>query len=98
MATLLDLHGLVIGSSELEARFQAARYKAATAIKNESPSTTNHAARLAWAEGIISDYGVDLDIEYRLFLANPTIQQNGLTSSDSDIEYVVNTEVVPPSA
>ena len=90
MATLIQIHALVSGSPELEQRFLSARLKAAWDIINEAPETQNHQARLAWANKIISNYTEDKSKEYNRFLSNTTIQTNGSTSSDSDIQYVVN--------
>lgn len=94
MATLMEIDGLVLGAPTLFQRFRAARLKAAWDIMNEDPGTTNHADRVTWANSIIADYeSSDVQSEYRLFLSNTTIQTSGISSTDNDIQFVVNSFV-----
>lgn len=93
MATLNEVHQLVNGSPDLRQRFLAARVEACWDVAEESPSTTNHANRLSWAESILDDYNAHSQREYTRFLANATIQTNGNSSTDNDIQYVVNESV-----
>lgn len=90
MATLVEIHALAAGAPELRQRFAAARLKAAWDVLNESSGTTNHAARLVWANKIIDGYETDLDVEWRRFLSNATIQAVGVAATDNDIQFVVN--------
>jgi hypothetical protein len=90
MATLIEIHNLAAGAPLLQQRFYAARLRAAWDIRNESPATQNHAARLVWANEVLSSYqGSSSFYEYSTFLANPTIQANGNASTDNDILFVV---------
>lgn len=86
---LIDIHSLVVGTPELEQRFCAARLKAAWDVINEDAGTPSHAARLVWADKIVTDYFADKDKEYRRFLSNATIQSSGAASTDNDISFVV---------
>lgn len=92
MATLIQIHNAVMGAPLLRQRFSAARLQAAWDILNESAATPSHAARLAWANKIITDYDADLDAEYRRFLSNATIQ-SAANPTDNDIQFVVNSFV-----
>jgi hypothetical protein len=89
-ATLQQIHNAVVGAPLLRQRFAAARLKAAWDVLNESAGTTNHAARLAWANKVIASYEADLDPEFRRFLSNATIQTSGNNASDNDVQFVVN--------
>lgn len=93
MATLDEINDLVVGAPKLRQRFQASRLKAAWNILNEAANTTNHAARLTWANKIINIYESDLDKEYRRFLSNATIQTAGNSATDNDIDFVVSSFV-----
>jgi hypothetical protein len=90
MATLNQIYSLLAGSPDLEQRFLAARVHASWDIYNESGSTENHANRLLWAESIMDEYYVRKSPEYIRFLSNSTIQTSGVSSSDNDIQFVVN--------
>ena len=89
MATLINLHNLIVGNPELRQRFAAGRIKSAWYIVNEDAQTPLHAERLAWANKIIETYEADLDIEYRWLCSNVTIQASPEAATDSDIEYVI---------
>jgi hypothetical protein len=93
MATLLEISNLILGAPTLRQRFLAGRVKAAWDILNESPSTTNHANRLIWSVSVLDTYEGHAQNEYTRFLSNPTIQASGNSSTDNDIQFVVNSMV-----
>lgn len=92
MATLDEIHALAVGMPLLRQRFAAARLKAAWDILNEDAGTTNHAERLVWANAVLGAYDGTpfVEVEYRRFLSNSTIQTTGNASSDNDVQFVVN--------
>ena len=68
-------------------RVQQAAVKSAIAVAAEDPETANHAARLAWGNKILlSPEGYGKTIAYGV-LTNTLL---GMASSDSDIEFTVN--------
>jgi hypothetical protein len=85
-------------SAALRGRFEAAAVAAAGAIIAEDAGTTNHAARLAWAEQVIGVAGADAPgyttasaarmVRYALG-TNGTAQTLGDDLTDSDIEFIV---------
>ena len=91
MATLEQLDALIVGNPLLRQRFRAARIKAAWNVVNEDAQTANHAARLVWAGKILANYETDLDVEYRWFCSNSTVQASPNTTTDNDLDYVVAT-------
>lgn len=92
--SLQALYDLALGKPALRQRFIAARIKAAWDVLNEAPETESHTARRTWALAVL-DAPEDgaVDREYRRFLANPTIQTTGENSTDSDVQFVVNSNV-----
>jgi hypothetical protein len=90
MSTLIQIYALVEGSSELKQRFLSARLKAAWDILNEDAGTVNHTSRLTWANGIIDNFKNKADAEFARFLSNTTIQANAGSSTDNDVQFVVN--------
>ena len=94
MATLIEIHNLAVGAPQLQQRFYAARLRAAWDVRNEDPGTTNHAARIAWANIVLNNYqGSSSFYNYSTFLANATIQSSGSGATDNDIQFVVNSLV-----
>jgi hypothetical protein len=91
MATLEQLDALIVGNPLLRQRFRAARIKAAWNVVNEDAQTAHHAARLVWANKILANYETDLDVEYRWFCSNATVQASPNTTTDNDLDYVVAT-------
>ena len=85
MATLAQVHSFAIGNPALQVTFQAARLQVAWNILAESAGTTNHAARLVWAQKIFTDYASgDLDKEYRWFLSHANVQAAGSAITDAN--------------
>jgi len=74
-------------------RVTVAVAKAATDIFNEPNSTTNHAARVTWANAALVNAETVAERMLWSIVQNPTIQSNGLDSTDNDIQYVVNSKI-----
>ena len=72
---------------EFQRRVQQAAVKSAIAVSAEDAQTANHAERVAWGNQILrSPEGYGKTIAYGV-LTNALI---GMASSDSDIEFTVN--------
>lgn len=89
---LIDIYNLK-SNAEFKARVAAAVAKASNDIINESEATANHAERLAWAKASIRNAESTADQMLWLVVQNGTIQTNGLSSTDNDIQYVVNSYI-----
>jgi hypothetical protein len=95
MATLRELYDIWADDGNLEARFLGAALKAAQAIDNEDPGTTNHANRVLWANEILGGDSGTVRQRARELLRrgiawNATFQSQGTAISDSDIEFIVS--------
>ncbi len=74
-------------------RAAVAVMKAAYDVANESAGTTNHAKRLLWANYALLN---PLDEAARIMwglLSNATIATSGESSTDGDIQFVINSLV-----
>jgi len=89
---LIDQYNLK-SNAEFKARIASAIAKASNNIINEDPGTTNHTERLVWAKNAIINAETVAEQMLWLVVQNPTIQTNGLSSSDNDIEFVVNSYI-----
>lgn len=89
---LIDQYNLK-SNAQFKARVSAAISVAANDIMNEDAGTTNHTERLVWAKASIKDPETVAEQMLWLVVQNPTIQTNGLSSSDNDIQFVVNSYV-----
>lgn len=64
--------------------------KAANDIRNEAENTANHASRLKWAQEAEQDCEEKVnEMKYRV-LQNASIAAAPTTSSDSDVQWVIN--------
>lgn len=90
MSLLSDFQ--LISNTDFKGRVAIAILRAATDIKTEPPSTSNHTERLQWANSIISY--AEADRQAGMFLpnviANATISASGTGATDQDILFVVN--------
>lgn len=82
----------LISNLDFKGRVTIAILRAATAIKNEDPSTPLHAQRLVWALALNSFQTADAMAGQFLpnVIANPTISAAGPAATDGDIEFTVN--------
>ena len=90
MATLLEIYNLRYEAVNLKNRTTAAIAKAATDVLNEDPGTANHANRLVWAGSALDNATAMAERMMWGVLSNATIQANGESSTDNDIQFVVN--------
>ena len=96
MATLLEKYALLHSDGDLWRKAEAAAWQAATDIINEDPGTTNHAARLTWANGVLGSPASVANVTAWVtanrmkILENATLQTNGNASTDNDVQFVVN--------
>lgn len=94
MATLLQVYNNVFSSEaqELRNRVLASVLKSAAYVVSESPETTNHAARLAWAQATLASEEALRAAATHMYVgvaSNATIQAVGNDATDSDIDWVV---------
>jgi len=80
-------------NAELKARVSAAVAKAAFDVINEDSGTAYHAERVVWAKDAMKDPEIVSDKMVWTVVQNPTIQSNGLDSTDNDIQFVVNSNI-----
>jgi hypothetical protein len=86
---LLDLYHLMNSDGDLWKKTEAAALNAAIAIKYEDPGTTNHAARLEWATGVLADPKAWMVANKAKVLENATVKAAGHSATDNDVEFVV---------
>lgn len=96
---LADIYNAWRGESGLlKAKFIAACLVAAYNITQEDGGTANHVNRLAWANAVI--YGTTAEVEAKALqhlryavASNATIQAAGDGATDSDVQFVVNSQI-----
>lgn len=101
MATYQTQYNLRYGNAGLRNQVVIAMAKAAYDVLNESPSTENHAARVAWAKAVINDGSKWADLFLWSCALNPTIAQKAEDDqeiTDSDVQFVVNSNINPAIA
>lgn len=91
--TLSEIKSIKYQNDALRARFEGAMVKAAWSVITEDAGTTNHANRLALAKKILLDSVAMIEQYYLFYLSNATIQASLNAATDSDIYYVVLTEM-----
>jgi len=84
-----QLYDLIHSDGDLWKKAEVAAWKAATAIKYESAGTTNHAARMTWANDILANPAAWVTTNKLKLLENASLQTSGHLASDNDVEYVV---------
>ena len=93
--TNISSMGNIYNSASLRQRMIGALLKAAINIINEDEGTTNHSKRLKWAVSIVNaaDLAPFVNVMMGVLAQNATVQTKGNATTDSDIEYVVNSEI-----
>ena len=91
--TLLEIRSIKDTNDILRGRFEGAMIKAAWAVITEDAGTENHANRLALAKKILLDPTDMIEKYYLFYLSNSSIQASLNDTTDSDIYYVVFTEL-----
>lgn len=89
MATLEQIFNLRFQGA-LKPRVTAAVAKAAQDVLNEDPGTANHVARVAWAKAALQNAQAAAEEMMWGVVGNATIQASGDSSTDNDIQFVVN--------
>jgi len=92
MATLQEIYNLA-NNAAFKGRISAAVAKAGFDITNEDPGTTYHTERLAWAKNAMKNPDTVTDQMVWLVVQNATIQSSGISSTDNDIQFVVNSNI-----
>lgn len=89
MATLLELYDLRY-NEDIKKRVTSAVAIAAQAIVAESDQTANHVNRVIWANTALKDTQLAMEQIMWRVLGNATIAASGVSSTDNDIQFVVN--------
>jgi hypothetical protein len=79
--------------SLLRKQIAVALHKAATDIAAEAENTANHAQRLAWARRVFADPTSWATKVVWTVMQNATIASTVPTTSDSDVQFVVNSNI-----
>ena len=87
-----------VSAGLLYERFLGGVLREIVVIRAEDPGTTNHAARLVWANAKLalpkSDLATEAERQLRLAIAgNSTVQESLDATTDSDIMFVINSQV-----
>lgn len=90
MATLQEIWNLHQQATVLKSRTAAACATAALAVFAEDVGTTNHAARLVWANSALRDADAMAAQMFWGVLGNPTVQAAGDATTDGDLQWVVS--------
>lgn len=86
----LEMYNLISSDGDLWRKAAIACFKAAVDVINEDPGTSNHANRVIWANQVFTDPIVKAkEMKYGI-LQNATVQTLGNSTTDNDIQFVVN--------
>jgi len=93
MATYNEIYNMRYHDSDFKNRVVVACVNAAKDIFNEDAGTANHANRVTWATKVLD--GAPAQAEHMLWgiVSDATIQANGDSSSDTQIQTAVNSLV-----
>jgi len=90
----VDRYSVAVDSNHvLRQQVSVAMHEAAQDVITESPGTPNHANRLVWARRTTGSDNGPVEEAGRwiwMVLENSSIQANPLTSTDNDVQFVVN--------
>jgi hypothetical protein len=86
---LSDVYAIAVNAG-FKSRITAAVTKAAYDITNESPDTTNHSLRLAWAKSTMKDPLSVTEQMVWTVVQDSGIQSAGISVADSTVQNVVN--------
>lgn len=90
MATLSGIYDLRYNELGLRKRVVAAIAAASQDILNEDDTTSNHENRVIWARNSLNNAHNAAEEMMWGVVGNASIQTNGNSSSDNDIQFVVN--------
>lgn len=85
-----DVYNLRYESTSIKSRVEVAVTVAAQDILNEDGAVDNHANRVLWAQWALKNSRAAADQMMWGVVGNATIQTEGDSSSDADIQFVVN--------
>lgn len=85
-----DVYNLRYESVTLKNRAEVAIVTAAQNILNEDPATDNHANRIIWAQWSMKNSKTAAEQMMWGLVGNTTIQANGDSSTDNDIQFVID--------
>ena len=90
----VDIHaGATVPDHVLRKQTAVALHKAAVDVMNEDPATAEHSQRMAWARRVLDDpEGWAAKVIWKV-MENAAIQAAPTTSSDGDVQFVVNSMV-----
>ena len=83
----------VLADSLLKKQIAVALHKAASDIAIEDPATQNHSQRLAWSRRVVADPVEWADKAVWTVLQNATVAASLPNSTDSDVQFVVNSNI-----
>ena len=83
----------VVADSTLRKKIAVALHKAATDIAAEDQATADHAQRVAWARRVFADPVAWSEKTVGTVMQNATVAANPNTVSDSDVQFVVNSNI-----
>lgn len=83
----------IYSDPEMRNRVQSAIGKASSDIMYESGATANHAERLAWAMDALTVGRDYIEMFMRFVSLNATVQANGGSATDNDLQYIVNSHI-----
>lgn len=89
MANFLQIYQLK-SNAQFKSRVASAVAKGAYNVLIEPANTTNHSDRLIWAHNAMANAESSAEQMLWSVVQNPIIQANGINSTDSDIELVIN--------
>lgn len=86
----VDIFTTMHSDCDLWKKAEVACFKAAADILNEDAGTANHANRVTWANAVFANPTAKAaEMRYKILL-NTTIQANLSSSTDNDVQFVVN--------
>jgi len=83
----------VSADSVLRKQIAVALHKAATDIAAEDPATANNSQRVAWARRVFADPVGWAERTVWTVMQNATIAAAPTTATDSDVQFVVNSNI-----
>lgn len=90
MADLLTTYDIRYNNSSLKKKVVSAVAKAANDVLNEDPGTSNHVARVNWAQSALANTPQAAEKMMWGIVQNATISADPDNAVDGDIQFVVN--------
>jgi hypothetical protein len=93
MSYVVIYDSAVVSDSTLRKKIAVALHKAASDISIEDPSTADHSQRTAWARRVFADPVAWSAQTVWTILQNATIAADPEAATDSDVQFVVNSNI-----